>query len=700
MSSQTITKKDIFIKVIKKNLKVFGFIVAFCFAIAMFMIFTDVLAEEESLSLILGIFIGFPLLGIGGIVVMGMGSLKLIRRQERQFGFNFDDEMRRAGIINLNKATEEWFFIAGIGAIYPIRKGYISRFSARRMSTRGGAFLELKTHSIDGKKFKMSLPEAYNLTHLEQWLKLKNEYSKGKKKSRIPATLLMVAVGIVAIGYGIWQMSELHELRRDGVRATAEITNLRRSGRYSTGTTTLLFRASGELRHIIAEISPARTWEIGDRIEIYYLPRDASVLRTENGMNRAPAFEIVAIIAGVAIIGYAIVHLQSQTPKGIQNKEDRIASRRHIRVLKPKIGVKAYVLTILIGGLSLALWGFISNIHNESFLWYWQILAAIGIIVIIYILYANLCDAFNERVTLHDDYFIFRDISGNLHKIGYGKNCQNGEYVNQKNGGPAVRIIIIPETEEDEEFDVEYDLKGLQDIINLELEVKEYRTRTWHNVPTLDLSTDEFKIPELKSYSLKWAVTTMFLTLGLIAAIWTFEHIIERPEVETPEVAYQTSEEEYLLTNEGTFDDFLSQVNEMSPEEFMEWLANNQNVIDADVFGELENLLNLTVIEPGFRITHSHAILTQHCFELEDLLQEIAEIGEESRVAENIHMLEELLSDALETELFAETTYSFIEGGFEHAVVYFINSYDETDENFVRLKLDIYFEFGTHDCVE
>jgi len=106
-------------------------------------------------------------------------------------------------------------------------------------------------------------------------------------------------LGVVAMIYGIWQIHETFELRNDGVTTIAEITDLN-SGVF--GTTTVLFTANGEVRHIVGEFSPRSEWEIGDEIRIIYLPRNPRIVRPARGVDNVRLFEIAAIVSGTLIL--------------------------------------------------------------------------------------------------------------------------------------------------------------------------------------------------------------------------------------------------------------------------------------------------------------------------------------------------------------------------------------------------------------
>ena len=107
--------------------------------------------------------------------------------------------------------------------------------------------------------------------------------------------------------------------------------------------------------------------------------------------------------------------------------------------------------------------------------------------------------------------------------------------------------------------------------------------------------------------------------------------------------------------------------------------------------------------EPNSQIlTHHRAIDLEFCLDLDAFSRDIltGAVEEQVAVGGSILVLENYLSDMLGEEIVAETTFSFIEGGFERAVLYFVNNYDQSDENFIRVRLDVYFQFGYDDCDE
>ena len=101
-------------------------------------------------------------------------------------------------------------------------------------------------------------------------------------------------------------------------------------------------------------------------------------------------------------------------------------------------------------------------------------------------------------------------------------------------------------------------------------------------------------------------------------------------------------------------------------------------------------------------LTHFHAVDLEFCLDLDTFSSDLLTGAVEERVAVDgsIMVLENYLSDMLGEELTAETTFSFIETGFERAVLYFVNNDDQSDENFIRLRLNVFFQFGYDDCDE
>jgi len=128
--------------------------------------------------------------------------------------------------------------------------------------------------------------------------------------------VVWLILGIGAVGYGAWELYETFELRSNGALTTAEITNLNRG---TFGTTTLLFTANGETRHIVGEFNPSSEWEIGDKIEIYYLPRNPRVLRQVDRLYHFPFFEIAATISGLLILIDFTYTVKTQPPRRWKN---------------------------------------------------------------------------------------------------------------------------------------------------------------------------------------------------------------------------------------------------------------------------------------------------------------------------------------------------------------------------------------------
>ena len=367
---------------------------------------------------------------------------------------------------------------------------------------------------------------------------IKKESPPSKKRAMFIIAILGLLIGAITIGYGIWQAYERVQFRAEGIPVTATINGIQHRSNVQDPRTSVFFMFEGEQRNMWSyDLGASSNWEVGDQIPIYVLSKDRLTLRTYNWVHRGWLLETIIVASGVIFLGFTCMAVRGKTARYQQKKENRIAKRKHIYVLKPHSLLKIYLLTILIGGLALALWGFISNVHHEAFAIWWQLLAGVGILALMYLLYANFCAHFNMRIYLHHDHFVFRDISGNSWEISYKKGCKIGIFLPNYNGKPVVRIFLGAEIE------VDHEVENLRDIVNLENAIKDYRSRSnFENIPSFELEgRNENEVIVPRAYSWKWVGITLLLTLILIAGIWWIVHIREVPQDSSLYEEFETS---------------------------------------------------------------------------------------------------------------------------------------------------------------
>ena len=158
--NETLTKKRIYLESVKSGMAGFGLVFILITTLAIISIivlgvvdglgfFGTILRLLELVALLTG-FLGFIILLC---MITALPTIFLIKKQERYFGFNFNEEMKKHNIKSIDCQNNEWaFFETWRGCLRAVNYSYIESFTVER-GRGGGVFIE----SIDGKGFRLAL---------------------------------------------------------------------------------------------------------------------------------------------------------------------------------------------------------------------------------------------------------------------------------------------------------------------------------------------------------------------------------------------------------------------------------------------------------------------------------------------------------------------------------------------------------------
>ena len=165
-----ITKMALYLRAMRMALWV---TIAFGALMTLMSLFSDAGAGSDPLSTLWFIFSTtfaffiFLILAMSPIILT---ELYLIKKQEKHFGFNFNDDMKLHDIRNFAHMDENWFILVSGSRVYAYRKGFITDFGtqsnsifSRKMSSR------VVVACADGKA-RIIMGTSANLTALEEWV--------------------------------------------------------------------------------------------------------------------------------------------------------------------------------------------------------------------------------------------------------------------------------------------------------------------------------------------------------------------------------------------------------------------------------------------------------------------------------------------------------------------------------------------------
>ena len=178
MAKDTLTKKTIYQLSFREKLRYYGFmaippvgIIAVCgFAF----IFLDGLFR--GLLIMLGTPVAMAVFAIVLSSLESFSTLRLIARQEKYFGFDFEEEMQRHRIYKedfyeldlfdtSNIQQHDWFVVRQEkGKVYALKRGYIKEFTIKK--GRSGSTHDIAAdrdvfiEAVDGRKFRMGLVDG------------------------------------------------------------------------------------------------------------------------------------------------------------------------------------------------------------------------------------------------------------------------------------------------------------------------------------------------------------------------------------------------------------------------------------------------------------------------------------------------------------------------------------------------------------
>ena len=163
--NETLTKKRIYLESVKHVLATMSLVLIFIATLVIigFTIggFIDGWGFFSTILRLLGVLS----VSIGPIilkcVITALPTIFLIKKQERHFGFNFNEEMKKNNIKSIDCPNNEWLILEIFqGYLHVVNYNYIESFTieeGRSRSDIGPADKDVFIESVDGKGFKMAL---------------------------------------------------------------------------------------------------------------------------------------------------------------------------------------------------------------------------------------------------------------------------------------------------------------------------------------------------------------------------------------------------------------------------------------------------------------------------------------------------------------------------------------------------------------
>jgi len=170
-STKALTKLRLYIKSIKNIVVIMGIvgITTLIFGI----IFLGKNGWNDILSAIwIGLCGGLFVIGFGVVICLPI-SLKgiiLINRQEKIFGFHFNDEMKKYNICSESCMNNNWFIDVELSRVFAFHRKYIVKINKIKKSDSGISIgvWEVTVTDINNKKFKIFSSE-HTLRNLKEW---------------------------------------------------------------------------------------------------------------------------------------------------------------------------------------------------------------------------------------------------------------------------------------------------------------------------------------------------------------------------------------------------------------------------------------------------------------------------------------------------------------------------------------------------
>jgi len=126
---------------------------------------------QSALQFIMTTTLGFFAILLLILAPLVLQELNRIKKQEKHYGFSFNDEMEKYDIKEFVHIGKEWLIIVSRFRIYAYRKGFLTDFGFQRKSFLGKK-MESKVIATcaDGKAI-IILGDGATLTAIQEWVK-------------------------------------------------------------------------------------------------------------------------------------------------------------------------------------------------------------------------------------------------------------------------------------------------------------------------------------------------------------------------------------------------------------------------------------------------------------------------------------------------------------------------------------------------
>ena len=121
------------------------------------------------IQFVIGTTLGFYVILLFILTPLVWMDLRVISKQEKFFGFNFNDEMKKEGITEFVHRDAKWLILVIRFRVYVYRKGFLSDFGFRRKSPLGKKMeSKIIAACADGKGL-MIRGDGATLTAIQEW---------------------------------------------------------------------------------------------------------------------------------------------------------------------------------------------------------------------------------------------------------------------------------------------------------------------------------------------------------------------------------------------------------------------------------------------------------------------------------------------------------------------------------------------------
>jgi len=175
---KTITKMALYLRAMRVSL----WIVLPFFVLISLMAFTGAASIQPGLQSALW-FISTTTLSFFAILLLILTPLALqdlhhIRKQEKHFGFNFNNEMKQLDIRSFSHMDAKWLIHVNRFRIYAFRKGFLVDFGFQRKSMLGKKMETKVMASCADGKIRTLAGDAATLSAIQDWAQSKTKIKK------------------------------------------------------------------------------------------------------------------------------------------------------------------------------------------------------------------------------------------------------------------------------------------------------------------------------------------------------------------------------------------------------------------------------------------------------------------------------------------------------------------------------------------